>query len=382
MRVLILTNEDGLAGSTFSVSYLCAGLAARGHQVWLACRPDSLLWRLLRDSSVQLVSMTFRGKFDAGSVRQIASIVREHGIELINAQSSRDRYLSIWARSLCGLDVSLVHTRRQMPLSNAGWLQSLLYHRGTDRIVAVSHGVKLALAGSGIPDYHIAVIHNGTPLSEYESIQPSTVNRLRARFGISAGETVIGCVSRRKKQEQLLDALRYVPDPVSVILVGTSADKRLSRLAREVQELHTVHFAGRLDAADALACQKLFTMSVLPSTMEGLSQSMLESMTLGVPVIATNSGGNSEVVSHEVTGLLFEDGDVVALARHIRALAADPSLRHSLARAAYSRVREQFSIDRTIAAHERLYSTIIAERTAQYGVVHDGILQAAYSTNQ
>src|SRR5690606_38503924 len=141
-------------------------------------------------------------------------------IQIINAQSSKDRYTSIFAKWLFGLKVKVVHTRRQKPESIGGFLQNWLYVKGTDKIVAVSNGVKKFLVAQKIPQNHIEVIYNGTPRQKYEAVDLKRSEELKKKYNILDGDFVIGCVSRKKSQDQLLRALHYVPFKTKVIFVG------------------------------------------------------------------------------------------------------------------------------------------------------------------
>jgi len=350
-----------------SIVYLARGLAAKGHEISVGCPGDTLLSRLLTEGGVRVVPMPFRSKFDLRTMRLIRDTVRERHVHIVNAQASRDRYLSIFAVRLHRLPVRLIHTRRQMPSSSGGTLQSRFYQWGTDRIVAVSTAVKEGLVRLGIAPEHITVIHNGTPPEKYTRIDNEHVERLGKRYGIGAGESVVGCVARRSKrkhQDQLLIALRDVPTPTTVLLVGATPCAHLRGLARSLEGRHRVIFGGVVPPSEALACYKLFTMLVLPSTMEGLSQSLLEAMALGVPVIATRAGGNPDVVRNGRNGWLFDDGDVGMLAEHIKTVQRGGSRITAMTQHARSTALERFHIEHTIIEYERFFRGLLQNPVA------------------
>ena len=162
LSIFLLTYQGDVAGSTYSISYLAKGLAAKGHQVTVGCRQDSLLYRLLEGSEVVVYPMVFGGRFDTSNWKQIRAAVERYAVQVINPQSSIDRYTAAFAKWCYRIPVKVVHTRRQMPASSGGWLQALFYMRATEKIVAVSEGVKESLVAMGIRPSHIQVIHNGT----------------------------------------------------------------------------------------------------------------------------------------------------------------------------------------------------------------------------
>lgn len=99
-----------------------------------------------------------------------------------------------------------------------------------------------------------------------------------------------------------------------------------------------------------------FDLFALPSQAEGISNTLLEAMACGCAPVATQVGGNAELVEQGVNGLLVPSRDAEALAAALARLVADPALRQRLAAASLARVREQFSLDGMVAAYGRLYA--------------------------
>lgn len=241
LNILILTQEDYLAGSTYSVFYLANGLAQKGHSVYVAAKSDSLLHNLIKNSNVSFLPITLKSRFDLKAIRQIRYWVHLFNINIVNAQSSKDRYLSVFSRWLYRLPVKVIHTRRQISLSIGGPLQNLVYVNGTDKIIAVGNGVKESLMNGGVPEDHIKVIYNGTPKYKFDTIDTEYIQKLKARFRIEKNDMVIGCISRRKLQEQLLRSLDHLQKPAKVILVGIEKDDQLERIISEFQFPHEVY---------------------------------------------------------------------------------------------------------------------------------------------
>ncbi len=361
MNILLLTHEGQLTGSTYSISFLAQGLAARGHRVYVGCPAGSILYRMLRNSNVRCIAMRFRFKMDWANIKHLGAVVHQHGIELINAQSSLDRYSSVFARWLFHLDVKVIHTRRQMALSMGGFLKNLIYYQGTDKIVAVSEAVKHSLVQLGIPAAHIKVIYNGTPAEKYTKIDEALVAQLKMKLEIRAGDIVIGCCARLKHQTQLIRALQYVKTKVKVVFIGIEDQDEFWRIMAQSNMPHEICLMGS-DIPNQIALNyiKLFTIKVLPSTTEGLSQSLLEAMALGVPVIATGYAGNLDLIRDGYNGLLFEHGNVAELAQKIDLLIQEPALRKRLSDEGKKTALEDFSIQKTIDQYEEFFMEMIS----------------------
>jgi glycosyltransferase involved in cell wall biosynthesis len=102
---------------------------------------------------------------------------------------------------------------------------------------------------------------------------------------------------------------------------------------------------------------------VLPSIAEGISNSLLEAMAAGLPVVATATGGNPEVIVDGESGLLFPVGDCGKLTEHLLLLDGRRDMRQQLAQQAVRRIRQAFSIDSMIQEYEQLYESLATEVT-------------------
>ncbi|MCA6074728.1 glycosyltransferase family 4 protein [Fulvivirga sedimenti] len=359
MNILLLTYQGGIAGSTLSITYLARGLAERGHAVYVGCPADALLAGYFEDSPVTVIPMVFRGKLDFRNARNLKSITDTYDIDIVNAQSSLDRYTSLIAKKIFGMKSKLVFTRRQVSKSIGG-PQSWLYQWGADRFVAVSDGIRDSLISDGIKAKNISVVYNGTPASKYDTVDTNAAENIRRRLNINPDDFVIGCVSRLKNQLQILQALAQIDDPVTMIFVGVEEIPGFD-IQKLKEKGHRIFFEGRLPAKDILPYYLIFDIMILASTMEGLSQSLLESMFMKVPVIATAAAGNLDLVKDGRNGLLFNDRDIDALVEKIVLLRENPELQEKLAEGGYKTARLDFSIENTLDGYERLFSSLLDE---------------------
>jgi L-malate glycosyltransferase len=356
MNVLLITQEDFLAGSTFSVSYLAGALAARGNKVFVAARKDSVLHELIITvPAVTFLPITIRSRFDLQSIRLLQQWVDAYKIDVINAQSSKDRYITIFARMFYGVKSRLFHTRRQYPMSAGGFLQRKLYVAGTDKIIVISNELKRIFVGKGFPASHLHVIHNGIPAHRYQQWDEGSVQQLRAKYGILPADVVIGSISRMKQQEQIIRALKIINRPeIKVVFVGIDVGY-FDNLCNELGIQNNIIYVGAVKAEVVLNYYKLLTINILASTIDGFGLVLLEAMAMGAAVIATRFGGIIDVVQHNVNGLLFNDGDCETLARQIEMLISDPSLRQRLIEQGYKTAYEEFSIEKTAANYESFF---------------------------
>ena len=111
-----------------------------------------------------------------------------------------------------------------------------------------------------------------------------------------------------------------------------------------------------------LAFYRVATIAALPSRIEGLSQALLEAMSLGVPVIASAAGGNAELVYPGETGLLVPPLDPAAWTRALDRMLGDDAFRTRVARAGQTLARSEFTVSRTADRTEVVYREAIASR--------------------
>ncbi|WKN32040.1 glycosyltransferase family 4 protein [Porifericola rhodea] len=362
MRILLTTYQGGLAGSTHSIAFLAEGLANRGHQVYLAGKKDTRLFEKLKNTAVHLVPMRFKSKLDMQTVKAIKELVEAEKIEVINAQSSKDRYLAIFAKWKYKLDVKLVHTRRQRPESIGGWLQNSFYIKGTDKIVVVSDELKNIFIQKGFPAEHLHVIYNGTPAEQYQNIDEQRVQELRNELALSSNDTVIGCVARMKEQDQLVKALPHLDENIKVVFAGIP-EGSLDHYIKRYKVKQKVIYAGKLSHRDTLHLYKLLNVNVLPSTMDGFGLVLVEAMAMGTPVVATRSGGIVDVVDDGINGLLFENNNIPDLSKKIKTVLFDDEVRQSFIKNGKVTAFEKFSLDKTIDNYEKFFYELLESPT-------------------
>ena len=201
----------------------------------------------------------------------------------------------------------------------------------------------------------VTQIYNGI---DTETYAPGPDRGLRDALDIPANAPVIGTVSRLdpiKDHSTLLEAFATVRERfprACLLVVGDGAERRkLERMACQ-----GVWFLGnRHDVPDLL---RIMNVCVLPSINEGISNTILEAMASGLPVIASHAGGNPELVDADLTGMLFSAGDVRSLSKGLCRYLEDPDLRAAHGRAGREKVAREFGVERMVRAYEQVYRRV------------------------
>lgn len=365
MNILILCAQGGVAGSTFSISYLAMGLAERNHNVFLGLQKDTFLDSLVKNSKVKKVYMPFKGKMDKNTRTIVKTLIEKENIQIINAQSSTDRYVGPLINLLYTKKVKIVQTRRQNPKEMIGlnkFFQNIFNNYFCDKVVVVSEALRKIFIERGIQENKLKVIHNGTPTEQYQS-NLELRKKLQIELGYTDNDIVIGCVARYKNQPQLVKALQYLPKEWKVLYVGLDEESYRNRFPNE-PDIHDVPQEVRClgivnDKATVIQYYTLMTVNVLPSTMDGFGLALVESMAMGTPVVATNYAGIPDVVQHEENGLLYENENYLDFANQIKRLVEDQGLRTKLLQNGKKTTYETFSIENTINKYECFFGDLI-----------------------
>ena len=325
----------------------------------MGCRKESLLYQMLSETKVKLLPMEFKGKLDGNNMRQIRDAVHKYNIQLINAQSSYDRYTSIFARWRYKLPVKLVHTRRNYPKSIGGWLQNNFYVKGTDKIITISDEQKNSFIKMGIPASHLHVIYNGIPKERFELFHPEKASALRKKWALDPSHKIVGFVGREKGQHQLVEALQYLDKDITVAFVGINEDY-IADTMKKTNPPQRIICTGGVTAQEVIQWYGLMDVNVLAS-YEGFGMVLIEAMGMGVPVIGTNATGIKNAVEDGVSGLLFEDKNPRDLADKITLIIEDRELREKLIRNGLERAHKTFSMESTVRAYEEFFEELVKD---------------------
>ena len=240
-----------------------------------------------------------------------------------------------------------------------------------NKIVVVSRAVQdVVIKTEKVESERIRIIHNGIDLKRFEEngLEP----RKNEFFNISQDAKIIGCVGNIrpvKGHQYLIKAARLIRDRVPEshfifvggILEGEEAfEQSLQNIVEEECMTDYVHFLGRRQ--DIPKILKLMDICVLPSLSEGLSNTLLEYMAAGKAIVASNVGGNSELIIDQKNGLLAKAADVQGLADKVTQLLKDSDLCLRLGKEARSDVQKNFSIEHMIKEYGELIEEVLCAK--------------------
>jgi glycosyltransferase involved in cell wall biosynthesis len=293
-----------------------------------------------------------------GVANHLESVIREQRVDVVNSHATGDRRALTLLRWHRRFPQPFVVTRRTMPLTLPPEL--IAVGLTADRTIAVSAAVASALRRRLHPGARLRVVPNGVDLARIE-VPPAAADVALARETLgNSGRPVVLVVARRKDQQILLRALPALERPVTVAFIGIRSDDELAKAQALVPARHHIVYVPFTERP--LAFYGFATIAALPSRIEGLSQALLEALSLGVPVIASAAGGNSEIVYPGETGLLVPPLEPAAWTRALERMLGDATLRARTAASGKDLVRREFTIARTAERTEVVYREAIERR--------------------
>ena len=368
-RILEIIPTLDRAGAEKQLTLLAAGLPADEFDVHVCAltRGGPLLGDLEK-AGVTTTVLGKRWKVDPQAFLRLKGLVADLKPDLIHtwifAANAYGRAAGLWCKVKC-----LVAGERCVDPWKGGRdlaIDRYLAQR-TAKIVTNSSGVKEFYSARGLPAEKFVIIPNGI-LPPKPS--PTPRNVLLDELGLPAGSRLIGLIGRLWAQKRVEDAiwaadlLKRVRDDTHLLVLGDGPlHDKLRRFRDKVEIRDRVHFLGHRE--DAWRIVPHFDVLWSTSAYEGQSNAIMEAMSHGVPVVATDIAGTRDLVVPDVTGRLISASKAeserrrAAFAKHTQQLLETPDLAAQMGAAAKARMETEFTVERMVSAHVELYRELL-----------------------
>ena len=356
-----------VGGAEVLAARLARGLSDQYRTMFVCLDEQGTLGDQLHADGFDVHVIGRRPGFDFRCVRRLARLLRREQVDIIHSHQYTPFFYSLAARLLYRRPPVLFmehgrtfpdYPRRKRILASRVLLES------RDRVVGVGESVRQALIeNEGIAAERVEVIYNGIDLARFQCHEKDRL-QMRAELGLSPRDLAIIQVARLDPVKDHAIAVRTIERVIKrhertrLLIVGDGPEMSAIReligqqqLDQYVQLLGLRSDIGRLLAASDVC--------LLTSKSEGIPLTIIEAMAAGLPVVATDVGGVSEVIEHDITGLLAPTGDAVRLAEHVCQLADSPELRMTLGRAGHDRSVRLFSEAQMHARYVQIYEEML-----------------------
>lgn len=372
VRIGLIVHTFETGGIERHVAKLASRLDRRRFQPVIICLERSgAAAQWIETDDVPIIELNKKPRNDLGLVFRLARTLRTERLDVVHSHNWGTLLETALARRWAGTPVH-VHAERGTVLGQVEprgprmRLRKLAMAWAVKRATAVVSNAEAvarrAALAAGIALERVQVIPNGLDPPRMPAEQD--IKDWRGRFSIPDDALLVGSVGRLAAVKNFGDAVKAVArlrgtgPQVHLLLVGDGPERAaLERLARELDIWQRVHFAGwRQDVAAALAAMDVY---VNCSVSEGMSQSVVEAMAMGLPLVVTDVGDSALLVGGDCAcGLIVAPGDPVSLAGAIEKLVDVPALRQVFRESARARFAERYSFDRMLSSYESLYTQL------------------------
>jgi sugar transferase (PEP-CTERM/EpsH1 system associated) len=370
LRVLHVISYMGRGGAEMGILKLIAGLGEGfEHRICTTRGFDADFVR----SSISEEKMYVAGSSDLKlqfPLFRLARIMHEYRPHIVHTRNW-GAIEAVLAAKLTGVPV-VIHSEHGYEVDMFAGLpmRRRIFRRAayamTDAVFAVTRELRDFHARQAwVRPEHMGVIYNGVDTQRFAPCREARI-AMRKELSLPEKSFVVGAVGRLvpiKDHRTLLKAAALFSGSgidVRVLVVGSGPEReRLQSQATGALEAR-VYFAGDSNRVPELL--NAMDVFVLPSLGEGMSNTLLEAMASGLPVLATSVGGNLEIIEDNVNGSLFTPGDAQWLADRLNLMARDPALIHQLGTAARNRAIESFSLSRMLESYRNFYLDLAARR--------------------
>jgi L-malate glycosyltransferase len=371
IRILFLIDKLGVGGTERQLVELMRRLDPGKFKLFLGCLAgvESAIHKFLPDD---VKVKTFL--LDIGSTYSLAALVgmsrlirfiRAESIDIVQCYFPKAKVIGCLAGKLAGAKTISCMRDLGLNVNFANMLPLRLADFCTDRFLVNSLGVKDYLVRrQRVRSDLIDVVVNGVDMTKYQLSTPAERAENKIKLGIDPAAIVIGVIANPfpvKGFTYFVQGAALVHreyEKTHFVIVGKGPqEEALRRQAVELRMGDKFLFSGRCD--DVGPYLRSFDIGVLCSLSEGFSNSILEYMAAGLPVVATRVGGNQEQVRDGVTGFLVPPGESQALAHALIRLVREENLRVTMSEKAIQACRAQFSMDRMIARMDEYYTLLV-----------------------
>lgn len=368
LKILHITESYGWSGGAAQALYLARELRALGHENIVACPLEGDLGRKAGADGFQVRHFQPKRDYDLKTARALARLFEELKPDVVQAHHPKAHAMGLIAKFLARHKPVYIFTRRVSHPIVKGYFAKLKYtSRLIDGVIAVADSVRKILIDYGVEPERVRTVYSGTDPARFSPRPPEAgvVKELALPPGVPV-VMLVGNFSAHKGQHVLLKAAKALyAKGLEFILVFagrmTDSEELRALFRAEGLPLEKGRFLGLRDDVEKLLTVASVSVNAAVKG-EALSGSIRESLAMGVPAVASDISGNSEIVKDGATGLLFPPGDSAALAARLETVLRDPGLRGKFSENSVKLVRENFTTAIMGARTLAYYRDLLAAR--------------------
>ncbi len=343
-----------------------------GWEVSVCCiREAGEMAPLLEREGIRVEVIPFSSRWSPRCLYRLARHLKEQRTDIVHTHMYRPNTSGTVAARLARVRVviSNVHNVNEWDNLRQLWMDRMLA-RFKDKVIAVSEGVRRSyIENTHVDPSKVVTIYNGIELDRFRAVERDV--GLARELGIEDGEKVVSVIARLVEQKRHVDflamaaqVLKVFPNVKFLIAGKGKLREQLEQTASQLGLSERTVFAGHRENVPQLLAVSDVVVSC--SDREGFSLSLIEAMAAGVPVVATDVGGNAEAIVDRISGFIVPTRRPDLLARRVLALLTDEVLYRSVSNNAAERA-SLFSIGQMCKRTDALYTSLMNRKERRRG---------------
>lgn len=360
MNILHLEASPGWGGQEIRILREAEGMRQRGHTVILCVMKNGALIEQARSAGFVVYELNFNKSHWPICLFHLMRLIYRHQIQVVNTHSSLDSWIGGIAARMMGRKI--VRTRHLSTPIKKGLNSRFLYGKLADFVVTTCAAiVPLISSQSGKDKSQCRSIATGVDPEKIQAT-PEEAELFRQKMGFTPDDFVVGtaCFMRSWKGIddflKAADLLRNIPH-LKWVIIGGGHEETYRKQAQEMQLEGIVFFTGHLSNPFP-ALKGLNAFALLSTAHEGVSQAILQAAFFEKPLIATATGGLSEVCVNQKTGIQVAPFSPVQVAEAVLLMKNSHSLLIEWGANALRLVQEKFTLTHTLDAMEDVYKSL------------------------
>jgi len=373
MKVALITNAAVYGGLMNHLQLLAIGLKINNFDVTVITPPSanlSPLPEILKRQKIKHHSLFIKNKFDLAGFFKSVKFLKSGRFQILHVHLANiySPTLIYLAGKIAGIKTIITTPHSLFPLKKPNpvleFIKMKYLSYFNSKIIGVCAANSELLKNKHIPSSKVVTVKNGIDLNQHNLDSQTDI---RKEFNLKDNSQVVGTIAALtplKGLDCFINACKEVVNDlpnVVFFIVGDGPEMPvLQKLTHDSGLEDHIIFTGFRKDSDLLLSQ--FDLFVLPSLTESLPTTILETLALKTPVIATDVGGVGEIIKHNETGLLISAGCSSKLAEAIIILLRDRKKATELAEAGFKLVQKEHNHNRMVEQISTLYSDLVNKK--------------------
>ena len=368
MKILMIIDTLTAGGKERRMLELIKGLLQKKeYDIEVVILSENIFYDQIFNLNIKVHTLTRKIKKDPLIIINLFKICKKFNPDIIQSWEPMASVYSLVVAKLLGIKlINAMIVDAPSKLLYKLWIRSKITFPLSDIISANSYA---GLRSYKVPVNKSICVHNGFDFERIKCIENADL--IRKKFNVRTDKVIgmVGSMSKRKDfKTYLLAAKRILEKRIDVTFLAVGSGENYERYVSMVEDQFKDKIIFTGNQKDVESIINIFNIGVLISENdkywnEGISNSILEYMALGKPVIATDSGGTKEIVVNNKTGFIIQPENVDELFSKIDYLLDHTDIAQKMGEKGKCRIQREFSIDKMISAYEEIYESILSNKS-------------------